>query len=399
MIRVIICGINGAMGQVLAATVKKTEGMELAFGVDVVPDLHDNGVPVFTSIMDSDIPGDVIIDFSRPTALEGNLAYAKKHNIPVIIATTGCSAEDRRKITKTSKSVPVFFAANMSLGVNMQFELVREVADFFGPVADIEIVERHHNRKVDAPSGTAVELARIINESQGGKLQNKYGRTPSDGRREKNELGIHSIRGGTFVGEHDVMFITDSEVLTVSHHAQTKQVFADGAVRAAKFIVNCEPGLYSMKDIVYQTRTMTGISRIDGVTLITVRGGEGAGFAYDVLKRVADEGIVVDVIIMAESGGISFSVPDKDGRKTMELLSGEDAYIAEGLSKISVEGLGMELMHGVATGLFAALKESGADVRAVTTSETRMEFIVDGEYADTAYAAVRKRAAAGRSLS
>ncbi len=390
MIRVIICGINGKMGQVLSATVNKSASTELAAGVDIAPDAIKNSVPVFKSMEECSVEADVIIDFSRPSALPGNLKYAKEHNIPIIIATTGCTAEDRARICEASEHIPVFFSANMSLGVNMQFELVREVADFYGDAVDIEIVERHHNLKVDAPSGTAVALADIINTSHNGQLKYKYGRSPQDGRRQKSELGIHSIRGGTFVGEHDVMFITDSEVLTISHAAQTKQVFADGAVRAAEYIVDREPGLYSMKDIVYQTRTVTSVERTDNISLITVRGGTGAEFACAILENVAKEGIVVDVIIMAEGGGISFSVPDKDERRTMELLKDRDAYVARGLSKISVEGLGMELMHGVATRLFSALRNGGVDVRAVTTSETRMEFIVDSCYAEAAVQAVEK---------
>lgn len=390
MIRVIICGINGKMGQVLAATVRKNERTELTAGIDVIPDAFDNGVPVFTNISECNAEADVIIDFSRPSALKGNLKYAEEHGIPVIIATTGCSAEERAMIKSYSEKIPVFFSANMSLGVNMQFELVREVSDFYGDAADIEIVERHHNLKVDAPSGTAVALADIINASHGDGLSYKYGRTPQDGRRAKNELGIHSVRGGTIVGEHDVMFITDSEVLTISHSAQTKQVFADGAVRAAEYIVGCKPGLYSMKDIVYQTKTVTSINRTDNISLITVRGGSGAGFACEILESVAREGIVVDVIIMAESGGISFSVPDKDMRRAMELLENHDACVVSGLSKISVEGLGMELMHGVATRLFSALKSGGVEVRAVTTSQTQMEFIVDNCCAQAAMDAVQK---------
>ncbi|MBQ4062353.1 MAG: 4-hydroxy-tetrahydrodipicolinate reductase [Christensenellaceae bacterium] len=390
MIKVIICGINGKMGQVTSASVKKAEGMELVGGIDIVPDAIKNDVPVFDNIADCNVDADVIIDFSRPAALEGNLRYAANNNCAIIIATTGYSAEQKAMIKEASKSIPVFFSANMSLGVNMQFELVRQISDFYGEAADIEIIERHHNLKVDAPSGTALALADIINDSHYGRLNYKYGRNPDDGRRDKSELGIHSIRGGTFVGEHDVMFITDSEVLTVTHTAQTKQVFADGAIRAVYFISGRKNGLYSMKDIVYQTKTVTSIKCTDDVSLITVSGGEGAGFAGKILGIIADAGIVVDVIIMGNNGSISFSVPGKDSEKALSLLEGENANAINGLSKISVSGLGMELMHGVAVNLFAAIGKSGADIQAVTTSETEMEFLVETKYAPAAVMAVEK---------
>ena len=390
MIKVMICGINGKMGQITAASVKKADGMELVCGIDIMPDAAKNDVPVFDDINKCNVDADVIIDFSRPAALEGNLKYASEHNSAVIIATTGYSPEQKAAIKEASVKIPIFFSANMSLGVNMQFELVRQISDFYGEAADIEIIERHHNLKVDSPSGTALALADIINDSHYGHLNYKYGRNPSDGRRDKSELGIHSIRGGTFVGEHDVMFITDSEVLTVTHTAQTKQVFADGAIRAIYFITDRKNGLYSMKDIVYQTRTVTSIKCTDDVSLITANGEANAGFAGKILGVIADAGIVVDVIIMGSNGSLSFSIPGKDAEKAADLLNGEDIKILNGLSKISVSGLGMELMHGVAVKLFATIGKSGAEIHAVTTSETEMEFLVSTEYAEAAVHAVEK---------
>ena len=396
MIKIAICGINGQMGQVVANTIPKHEGTVLAAGIDMFPDARPNDVPVFANIADCDIPVDVVIDFSRPTALASNLEYCCKNNVPIIIATTGYTREHKAMVKAAAEKIPVFFSSNMSLGVNMQFELVKQVADFYGDAVDVEIIEKHHNLKVDAPSGTAVTLAEIINSSFEGKLEYKYGRSPQDGRREKKELGIHSIRGGTIVGEHDVLFITPSEVLTVSHQAQTKQVFADGAITAAKYIVERQPGLYSMKDIVYQSRSVTNLSRVSDEAVITVHDlPNDLGAMAKVFSLIAEKGINVDIIAQAISTGrhkeVSFSVAGKDLEAALDALSvidGADITAMTDLTKISVEGLGMEVMYGVAAKVFSTLDEVDVDVLLVTTDETKITFCVTNDQADAAVHAV-----------
>lgn len=396
MINVAICGINGKMGQVVANTIPKHEGVALAAGIDLYPDALKNDVPVFSAISECTVPLDVVIDFSRPTAIEGNLKYCKENQIPIIIATTGCSAEQKAMIKKAAEEIPVFFSSNMSLGVNMQFELVKQVADFYGDVADIEIIERHHNLKVDAPSGTAVTLAEIINASHDNQLEYKYGRSPQDGRREKKELGIHSVRGGTIVGEHDVMFITDSEVLTISHQAQTKQVFADGAITAAKYIIDKAPGLYSMKDIVYQSRSVTNLSRVEDEAVITIHGlPNDLSILAQVFSLIAEKSINVDIIAQAISANrtkeLSFSVAGKDLEAALDALSEiKDAEISAmtDLTKISVEGLGMEVMYGVAAKVFSVLDQADVDILLVTTDETKITFCVTNDQAEAAVHAV-----------
>ena len=248
MVNIAICGINGKMGQVLVQCIREDADTSLAFGVDIFPDSHDNGVEVYKSIKDAPADrADVIIDFSRPAALKDNLDFAVSNKKAIVICTTGYSEEQKEMINEASAKTAVFFSANMSLGVNMQMKLIAQTAKMFADVADIEIIEKHHNKKVDAPSGTALMLADAINEVCGGRFTYKYGRAPQDGKREKNEIGIHSIRGGSIVGEHDVMFITDSEIITISHQAQSKQVFAAGAISAAKYISQKPAGFYNMK--------------------------------------------------------------------------------------------------------------------------------------------------------
>lgn len=396
MIKIAICGINGKMGQVVANTIPKYEGTELVAGIDMFPDAIPNAVPVFQKIEDCDVPIDVVIDFSRPTALAGNLAYCCKNDVPIVIATTGYTDEQRAEIKAAAEKIPVFFTSNMSLGVNMQFELVKQVADFYGDAADIEIIEQHHNLKVDAPSGTALALAEVINSSYDHQLEYKYGRSPQDGRREKKELGIHSVRGGTIVGEHDVMFITDSEVLTVSHQAQTKQVFADGALTAAKYIIERAPGLYSMKDIVYQSRSVTNLSRVPDEAVITVhRMPNDLTTMARIFSLIAAKSINVDIIAQSISADrskeVSFSVAGKDLEPALDALSEiENVEITAmtDLTKISVEGLGMEIMYGVAAKVFEKLDEADVDILLVTTDETKITFCVTNDQAEAAVNAV-----------
>lgn len=247
MIKTAICGINGRMGQVLCSIINDDEQMQLAFGVDKFTE-RKNGVAVYESISEADPADvDVIIDFSRPEALEANLDFAVKNKKAIVIATTGYSPEQREMIKRAGESTAVFFSANYSLGVNLQMKLIAQAARLFGDSADIEIIEKHHNRKADAPSGTALMLADAINEACGGIYTYKYGRAPGDGKRQKREIGIHAVRGGNIVGVHDVLFITDNEIVTISHQAQARSVFADGAIAAAKFAAKKDVGYFDMR--------------------------------------------------------------------------------------------------------------------------------------------------------
>ena len=247
--KIIINGINGAMGQTILKTLVQFKDIEIVAGIDKMSNT-DYPFPVFSDISLCDIKADAIIDFSRPDALEGLLEYAKTTQTPLLIATTGLSDEQMHKIEVYSKDVALFFSANMSLGVNLQMNLIAKAASLLYPDFEIEIIEKHHNKKVDAPSGTAFALADSINNALDNKLKYVHGRHSKHEKREVNELGIHAIRGGTIVGEHSVMFIGRDEVIEINHIATSKQVFAIGAIRAAIFLNGKKPGLYSMKDLV-----------------------------------------------------------------------------------------------------------------------------------------------------
>lgn len=235
------------MGNAVARCVKEDENLKIIAGVDRAEMLCD--FPVYKSFDDVKTIPDVIIDFSHVSVLDSLLQFATKNNVPVILATTGYSAEQIAKIKDTADKIPVFFTANMSLGVNLLCSLAKSAAKILGDNFDIEIIEKHHNQKIDAPSGTALMLANAVNDVCNDKYTYEYDRHSKRQKRTKNEIGIHAIRGGTIVGEHDVIFAGHDEVITLSHSAQSKEVFAAGAVKAAKFIVGNSAGLYDMGSI------------------------------------------------------------------------------------------------------------------------------------------------------
>lgn len=250
MTKIAICGSSGQMGKVVANIVSTRDDCQVVAGID--RNIEERDFPVVTSpreLSSLSVQPDVIIDFSHPSVLNELLDYCLTNRVPVVICTTGYSEEQIQQIHNAAKEIPLFFSANMSLGVNLLAELARKAASVLGGQFDIEIVEKHHNLKIDAPSGTALMLANVINEELNNEYTYVYDRQSVRQRRNPKEIGIHSIRGGTIVGEHDVIFAGRDEVITLSHHAASKQVFAVGAVNAAIFLKDKEPGLYTMKDL------------------------------------------------------------------------------------------------------------------------------------------------------
>ncbi len=247
MVKVLINGCNGKMGQVLSERIRDTQDIEVLCGVDKI-DTGDNNYPVFTDIHSINLIPDVIIDFSIPVATFPILDFAKKNSIPIVIATTGFTEKEEEKIKEISKNLPVFKSSNMSYEINLMSKLVASLAKKL-PESDIEIVETHHNRKVDAPSGTALILADSINEACNNEFEYEYNRHAKREKRAKNEIGIHSLRGGTEAGKHTVIFFGNNESLEITHNVTSRSVFADGAIKAANFIIHKDNGLYSMNDL------------------------------------------------------------------------------------------------------------------------------------------------------
>ncbi len=250
MIKMIMHGCNGAMGQVISAMAAEDENLTIVAGIDPVT-VKKNDYPVFSSLEECTEEADVIVDFASAKAVDNLLAYSAAKKIPVVLCTTGLSEEQLKEVEETSRHTAVLRSANMSLGVNLLLKLVKEAAQVLAAADfDIELLEKHHNQKVDAPSGTALALADSINEAMGGVYDYVYDRASVREKRKKNEIGIQSIRGGSFVGEHDVIFAGKDEVITFNHTAYSKAIFAKGALSAAKFLAGKGPGVYTMADVI-----------------------------------------------------------------------------------------------------------------------------------------------------
>lgn len=248
MTDILLCGCSGKMGTAVRNIVANRQECQISAGFDQVPMQLD--FPVYTAMESLAEHVDVVVDFSHPTALESLLQYCKKNSTPAVLCTTGYSAEQVKNVEEAARELPVFYSRNMSLGINLLMELVKTAESVLGDGFDVEIVEAHHNQKIDAPSGTALMLADAVNGVRENRMKYTYDRHSQRKKREQNELGIHSVRGGTIVGEHQVIFAGQHEVITLSHSAQSKELFAVGAVNAAVFMAGRGPGLYDMGDLI-----------------------------------------------------------------------------------------------------------------------------------------------------
>ncbi|EEG29909.1 dihydrodipicolinate reductase [[Clostridium] methylpentosum DSM 5476] len=249
MVNILLSGANGHMGRVIADIVGGREDCTIVAGIDINTDQY-GPFPIFSCPQDCRVKADVIIDFSHPAALDGLLSYAWETKTPLVVATTGYSSEQIAQIKAAADNIPVFFTFNMSLGINLLVELAKKATEVLDGQFDIEIVEKHHNQKIDAPSGTAIMLANAINETAGNQYEYVYDRHAQRKKRDKKEIGMHAIRGGTIVGEHEVIFAGRDEIITLSHSARTKEVFAVGAVNAAVFLKGKPAGLYDMSQLI-----------------------------------------------------------------------------------------------------------------------------------------------------
>ena len=232
MIKILLNGANGRMGQEIARLASESETYEIACGVDSYTE-KENGFPVYKTLNEVHEDFDVIIDFSNASGLEDLLLFAVRTKKVVIISTTGHTPEQKELMKEASKEIPVFFSANMSLGINLLIDLAKKAALILGDAYDIEIVEKHHNQKLDAPSGTALAIADGISEVEPSPMEYTYDRHAVRKKRDKKEIGISSVRGGTIVGEHEVLFCGPDEIIEIKHHAASRRVFAEGALRAA----------------------------------------------------------------------------------------------------------------------------------------------------------------------
>ena len=249
MIRILLNGCNGKMGQAVTRSCMYNDKLLIVAGVDTTIK-EERSYPVYTepNLVKEEV--DIIIDFSHPHALETILNYATEKSLPIVIATTGHSEAQKELIVNASKSVPVLLSANMSLGINIMLDLAKRAAKMLHGTFDIEIIEKHHNQKIDAPSGTALAIADSVNSAlPGNEMKYVYDRHSSMQKRTRDEIGIHSIRGGTIAGEHTIIFAGNDEMIEIKHTAISRDLFAEGAIKAAAFLYGKEPGYYKMSDI------------------------------------------------------------------------------------------------------------------------------------------------------
>lgn len=249
MIKIIMNGCCGKMGKVISTIVNDYPNLTISAGIDKIQPKYDTNYPVYNSINDCTVSSDVVLDFSRPDSLDDLLNFCKKNNLPLVLCTTGYNEDQIAKIEDFSKSIPVFRSANMSIGINVINNILKQVSTLLYNDFDIEIIEKHHNQKVDSPSGTALLLANTIKSSLKEDTSFVYGRKGNK-KREHDDIGIHAIRGGNIIGEHEIIFAGHGETITLKHHAISRDVFAIGALKACEFMYNKEKGLYSMDDII-----------------------------------------------------------------------------------------------------------------------------------------------------
>ena len=404
MISVIINGICGQMGRAVYAAIQAQNGAFSAVaGVDPFDCTTTFACPVYKTLDEVQEKADVIIDFSIPATTPDILRYALEKKTPVVIGTTGLGERELKLLRSASDRIPVFQTGNMSLGVNLQVELVQLAASTLGASFDVEIIETHHRKKVDSPSGTALMLANAVASISPEDEEFVYGRHEKNKRRTDNEIGIHSVRGGTVVGEHQVQFIGNDEIIEISHRAFSKQVFAQGALRAARFLASKQSGLYNMKNVFSEHEGASRLFSLENQAVVIIRSfAKEDSFASRVFDVIANHGVFVDMIACSEpdeqSLSIGFSLNETDLSEALNAINeltrngyGCTIRTKDDLSKLTLEGSGMALQHGVASQLFSTLRKEGIHIWLITTSETRIEFCVETIHAIRAADAIRQQ--------
>ena len=388
MVRILIHGCSGTMGRVLADMAQANPDIEIVAGVDPAAQATDFSFPVYTAMAEVGKEVDVIIDFSIPEALGSALEGALQLNAALIIATTGHTDDDKALIKNQAENLPIFQAANMSLGINLMSELIQSAAALLGERFDIEIIERHHNLKKDAPSGTAYALAESINKAFSNSKKYVFGRHTRTDRRKVEHIGIHAVRAGTIVGEHQVLFAGKDEILEVRHSAYSKQVFAVGALQASRFMAGKSPGYYSMKDMIAVQSTVTNVYTSEEDALISIYGiPYDPGVIANVFKKIGEQQVILDMISQTTPlegrVSISFTLPRQDVERTVALLNEFKTEMPElqlevlpEIAKVTVEGTGMEVQSGVAARVFEVMADQDIAIKTITTSETQISYII-----------------------
>ncbi len=400
MVRVILYGCSGRMGQVITSLAERIDNLSIVAGIDVYP--SEREYQVYPSLLACPVQADVLLDFSSPKSLHDYLDIAIERRLAVVVATTGLETPELDALTRAAEKIPVFRSGSMSLGVNLVQQLVKNAAKVLGEQFDVEIIEKHHNLKKDAPSGTALMLADSVNEGRTQRLRYVYGRHGGDTQRKSDELGIHSMRGGTIVGEHEVLFAGKDEVITISHQAFSRQVFATGAILAASYIVEQKPGMYSMQDMITAKSAITTLLTQPDQVLVSIENiPRNMTLVTDLYGALASNDVFIDMISHtgATNGhiAIAFTINRKDLDKTRGVIAKltetqlqTKATISENITKLTVEGPGMEFQSGVAYKVFSCMAKADISIFAVTTSESKIEYAIYSTDVDKAIRIIKE---------
>ena len=371
MIRIAISGAGGRMGQAVARCIRSSSDMSVAFGVDTY--CQDADYPVFYTFEDTNLDADVVVDFSNPSALDGVLDYAERTGARVVLATTGYSNDQLERIKYFSKKVGIFQSSNMSLGVCLLGQLARDSARFLRGY-DIEIVEAHHRGKADSPSGTALTLAKEINEVKDNSLDLVCGR--NHGKRELSDLTVHSVRGGTVTGKHSVMFFGNGESISLSHEAESKEIFANGTLHAIRFIMTKEAGLYGMKDLLTESKPALTISSKSGFFVLHIDGVDESEWA-GIFRHIQKCNLPLDNLICTPKIDGTLSVVlsfEEKNILTNALVKNKAFNLYKNISKIIITGVKNK---GVVFEILRLMKSCGSDVKMIASSENTLSIFVD----------------------
>lgn len=396
MIRIAISGANGRMGRALFHLANNSQNFSVIYGVDTYP-FGDLPYPVYNSFDGVNLTVDVIIDFSSPSSLDGLLAYAIRSNTRVVLATTGYTDEQYRRIKYASEKVGVFHSANMSLGVCLLEKISKDSAKFLGDDFDVEIIESHHSKKVDAPSGTALSLAKSIDFVKGKNTDFVFGRNHLSGRREHSEIGIHSIRGGSTSGIHEILFLGDGETVKLVHQAESTDIFVRGALRSAEFLMTKQRGLYTMNSLLVDKLPTTSVEG-EIVKLVQFVSAEELPVTT-LLRKAKDDGILMTDVNYGccddYTTKLTFAVGENCIRK-LETLFSQDMFANV---HCSIKDVGKLVLMGVATknncniafDMMSLMKSIGAKVHHVSSSSTTLTLFIDEDKLKDVIATVKTR--------
>jgi len=385
MLRIILSGCMGKMGHSVMQAVSANDSFEICAGVDKMASTAVGyAFPVYNEITKVTEKADVIIDFSRPDSLPLLLRYAQSKHIPLVLASTGYNKNDYSSIEFAAENIPIMCSSNYSLGVNVLKQLCATAASTLHTSFDIEIVEKHHSAKVDSPSGTAMMLADTINDAVGGDLEYIYDRHERSSARPKRELGISAVRGGTITGEHTVIFAGMDEVIELTHRAYSRNIFTVGALKAAEFIQSLPCGLYNMSSLLTQQQIITHAYCSETDVIISIGNITDSGKICKIFNVLKEDDIMVDVIsqpmpqngIIALSFSVSKALSEKAERVIKDVLDNETFDIRDDITKIIVEGSGMEHHAGATGKVLNALSDASVPVLLITTSETKITLCV-----------------------